>query len=113
MRVEPSFVAGVIDDMVRVPDAASIATMRWVSRVLNRPVGGSTGTNMWASLGVIEKMRQTGRTGSVVTLLCDGGERYLHTYYDDGWLAEHDIDITPYADALDELEKTGVLPEVG
>ena len=39
---------GVIDDMMRVPDAASIATMRWVSRVLNRPVGGSTGTNLWA-----------------------------------------------------------------
>ena len=112
MRVEPSFVGGVIDDMVRVPDAASIATMRWVSRVLNRQVGGSTGTNVWASLGVIEKMRQAGETGSVVTLLCDGGERYAHSYYDDDWLAEHGIEIAPYAAALDELEKTGVLPTV-
>jgi cysteine synthase A len=113
MRVEPSFVGGVIDDMVRVPDAASIATMRWASRVLNRPVGGSTGTNIWASLGVIEKMRQAGESGSVVTLLCDGGERYVHTYFDDAWLAERDIDIAPYTAALDELEKTGALPEVG
>ena len=112
MRVEPSFVGGVIDDMVRVPDAASIATMRWASRVLNRPVGGSTGTNMWASLGVIEKMRQAGESGSVVTLLCDGGERYVHTYFDDAWLAERDIDIAPYSAALDALEKTGVLPDV-
>jgi cysteine synthase A len=112
MRVEPSFVSGVIDDMVRVPDAASIATMRWVSRVLNRPVGGSTGTNMWAALGVVEKMRQSGETGSVVTLLCDGGERYTHTSYNDTWLDEHGIDITTYAAALDELEKTGVLPDV-
>ncbi|TXL57960.1 L-cysteine desulfhydrase Cds1 [Aeromicrobium terrae] len=109
MRVEPSFVGGVIDDMARVPDAASIATMRWVSDVLGRPVGGSTGTNVWASLRVIDNMRKDGETGSVVTLLCDGGERYAHTYFNDAWLADHDIDITPYAAALDELAKTGVL----
>ncbi len=112
MRIEPSFVGGVVDDMMRVPDAASIATMRWVSRVLNRPVGGSTGTNMWASLGVVDRMRQSGQTGSIVTLLCDGGDRYVHTYYNDSWLAEHGIDIAPFTAALDEFEKTGVLPEL-
>src|SRR5690625_3341400 len=50
MRVEPSFVGGVIDEMFRVPDAASIAAMRWTSQRLGRLVGGSTGTNMWAAL---------------------------------------------------------------
>jgi cysteine synthase A len=98
--------------MVRVPDAASIAAMRWVSRILGRPVGGSTGTNVWASLGLICKMRDAGESGSVVTLLCDGGDRYLHTYFDDAWLESKGIDIAPYAAALDEFEKTGELPEV-
>jgi len=112
MRVEPSFVGGVIDDMVQVPDAASIATMRWVSAILGRPVGGSTGTNVWASLELIGDMRGQGEEGSVVTLLCDGGERYEHTYYDDAWLAEKGIDIAPYAAALDEFSTTGVLPPV-
>ena len=100
MRVEPSFVGGVIDDMVQVPDAASIATMRWVSGILGRPVGGSTGTNVWASLELIGQMRADGEQGSVVTLLCDGGERYAHTYYDDSWLAAKGIDIAPYAAGL-------------
>jgi cysteine synthase A len=112
MRVEPSFVGGVIDDMVRVPDAASIAAMRWVSGLLGRPVGGSTGTNVWASLRQIGVMREAGETGSVVTLLCDGGERYLNTYFNDDWLASKGLDITPYAAALEEFDRTGVLPTV-
>ena len=41
-------------------------------------------------------MLATGRTGSVVTLLCDGGERYAHTYYNDGWLTDHGLDIAPH-----------------
>jgi cysteine synthase A len=112
MRVEPSFVGGVIDDMVRVPDAASIATMRWVSDILGRPVGGSTGTNVWASLQLIGRMRDANEQGSVVTLLCDGGERYRGTYYDDAWLAAKGLDIAPYAAALAEFAATGTLPPV-
>lgn len=103
MRVEPSFVGGVVDDMVAVPDAASIATARWVSELLNRPVGGSTGTNVWAALQYAEAMRAAGETGSIVTLLCDGGERYVNTYFDDAWLADHGIDIAPYAATLDRF----------
>src|SRR6478735_6707362 len=46
-RVEPSFVPGVVDRMVKVPDAASIAAMKVLSRRLGRRVGGSTGTNFF------------------------------------------------------------------
>jgi cysteine synthase len=106
-RIEPSFVGGVIDDMARVPDAASIATMRWLSNLMGRAVGGSTGTNVWASLGLIAEMTRSGEPGSVVTLLCDSGDRYLSTYYDDAWLAANGIDIGPYAATLEEYERTG------
>ena len=112
MRVEKSFVGGVIDDMVHVPAAASIAAMRWVSGILGRRVGGSTGTNIWATLQLIGEMRAQGETGSVVTLLCDGGERYSHTYYDDGWLESKGLDIAPFTAALAEFDRTGVLPAV-
>ncbi|MBC7593955.1 MAG: PLP-dependent cysteine synthase family protein [Kineosporiaceae bacterium] len=108
MRVEPSFVGGVIDEMLQVPDAASIAAMRWVSTILGRAVGGSTGTNIWASLQIIDRMRAAGETGSVVTLLCDGGERYLGTYYNDDWLIENDLDIAPHLKTLEEFAKTGI-----
>ena len=112
-RMEPSFVPSVVDEMLQVPDAASVATMRWVSERMGRLVGGSTGTNVWAALHVVERMRASGRHGSVVTLLCDGGDRYATTYYDDAWLAEHGIDLAPYARALADYDRTGRLVPPG
>ncbi len=108
-RVEPSFVGGVVDDMVQVPDAASIATMRWLTARMGRSVGPSTGTNVWASLGVVREMSEAGDRGSVVSLLCDSGERYASSYYDDAWVSEKGIDLAPYASALADYDRTGVL----
>ena len=106
-RVEPSFVPTVIDAMVRVPDAASIATARWCTEVTGLRVGGSTGTALWGALRAVSGMRAAGERGSVVTLLCDGGERYAHTYYDDGWLAAQGLDIAPWSAALHAFAATG------
>ncbi len=93
--------------MVKVPDAASIATVRVVESALGRRVGGSTGTNLWGAFQIVAELRARGRAGSVVTLLCDGGERYNHTYYDDSWLAAQGIEIKPHVDFLQEFLRTG------
>lgn len=106
-RVEPSFLPKVVDCMISVPDGASIAAARWCSSVTGRLVGGSTGTEIWGALRLISEMRSRGETGSVVTLLCDGGERYTRTYYDDGWLAGQGIDIAPYTATLEKFADTG------
>ncbi len=106
-QVEPSFVPTIVDRMMRVPDAASIAAIRDLEQIIGRRAGGSTGTNLWATYQLISEMRAAGVHGSVVSLLCDGGERYGGTYYDDAWLAEHDLDITPYAEVLQEFRRTG------
>ncbi|MDE2564014.1 MAG: PLP-dependent cysteine synthase family protein [Sphingomonadales bacterium] len=91
-RVEPSFVPELIDRMVPVSDAASIGAMRALSRRIGRRVGGSTGTNAIASMALVEEMAAAGETGSVVTILCDSGERYAGSYYNDAWLDERGID---------------------
>jgi cysteine synthase A len=90
-RVEPSFVPSVIDRMIAVEDADSIGAMRALSDRLGRRVGGSTGTNLWACAQIVEEMAAAGETGSIVTLLCDGGDRYGCTYYDDAWLDERGV----------------------
>jgi len=36
-----------------------------------------------------------GQKGSIVSLICDPGERYLDTYYNDEWLSKNDFDIKP------------------
>jgi cysteine synthase A len=91
-RVEPSFIPSVIDRMIAVDDAASIGAMRALSRRLGRRVGGSTGTNLVAVAQLVEEMAERRETGSIVTILCDGGERYGCTYYDDQWLDERGLD---------------------
>ncbi len=102
-RVEPSFVPGVIDNMLRVPDAASVATIQWLQSVLGRRVGASTGTNMWGVLQLAAQMRDEGRTGAIVTLLCDSGERYLETYYNPQWVAANLGDIRPFSEQINRL----------
>ena len=111
-RVEPSFVPSVVDRMIAVPDAASIAAMRFCSRVTGRSVGGSTGTNLWGALMLAAEMIAEGREGSIVTLLCDGGERYVNTYYDDGWVGANGLDPAPYLDTLERFAASGEWPGV-
>ncbi|MFV2194911.1 PLP-dependent cysteine synthase family protein [Nocardiopsis sp. LOL_012] len=107
-RVEPSFVPSVIDLMVPVPDAASIAAMRHLHDVTGLSAGGSTGTNLWGVWHLVARMLREGRRGSVVTLICDGGERYQHSYYDDAWVAGQGLDPVPYRAAVERLLSDGV-----
>ncbi|NGO70071.1 pyridoxal-phosphate dependent enzyme [Streptomyces boncukensis] len=106
-RMEPSFVPAAIDRMMKVPDAASVAAVRALERSLGRRAGGSTGTGLWSALRIVAEMRAAGRTGSVVTLICDPGDRYLDKYYADAWLAEQGLDIAPYARTLERFLATG------
>lgn len=107
-RVEASFVPDVVDHMIPVPDSASIAGMRLASELLGRSCGVSTGTNFVGVLKLLCEMRAAGDAGSVVTLLCDGGERYAQTYNNDTWLKVQDIDILPDLDRLRAILADGV-----
>ncbi|MCA0249294.1 MAG: PLP-dependent cysteine synthase family protein [Proteobacteria bacterium] len=106
-RVEPSFVPNVIDRMVRIPDVTSLAAMRVLSRQLGRKVGGSTGTNFYALCLLASRMRADGLKGSLVSLICDSGERYGHTYYNDDWIAAQGFDLSSNEAALEAFLQSG------
>jgi cysteine synthase A len=106
-RVEPSFQPDVVDRMIRVPDAASIAAMRLVSELSGRDAGGSTGTSFWGVAKLMCELRAAGVRGSIVTLLCDGGERYRDTFKSAAWLAAQGLDPSPYTDTLTTALATG------
>ncbi|WP_112663333.1 PLP-dependent cysteine synthase family protein [Microvirga flavescens] len=106
-RVEPSFVPEVIDRMVVVPDAASLAAQRVISRIIGKSCGGSTGTNIWACLQLMSEMIRSGQKGSVVTLLCDHGDRYRSTTLNDAWLSEKGIDISQPTKLLEDFIANG------
>jgi cysteine synthase A len=111
-RVEASFLPSVIDAMCKVPDALSLAAMHYLARRLGRRVGGSSGTNLIGALLVAQRMVAAGERGSVVAILCDGGERYATTYYDNAWLHAQGFDLAPLIDAVAACAEQGVaLPE--
>jgi cysteine synthase A len=106
-RVEPSFLPSVIDRMIRVPDADTMAALRLLEKLLGRRCGGSTGTNFVGALQLMAEMKAAGETGPVVTLICDGGERYAGSYYDDAWIAAESLDIAPALAKLKRMVDTG------
>ena len=52
-------------------------------------------------------MRDAGLGGSIVTLLCDSGDRYAETYYDDDWVAAQGWDLAPHRAAVREFMADG------
>ncbi|MEL6862255.1 MAG: PLP-dependent cysteine synthase family protein [Pseudomonadota bacterium] len=102
-RMEPSFLRPVIDRMIKVSDAASIATMWWLKDITGRRFGPSTGLNVYAALSLGLEMKAERRSGSLVTLICDNGNRYEDTCHDAVWLRDQGIDIAPHLTQLQTL----------
>ncbi|EGQ9168074.1 PLP-dependent cysteine synthase family protein [Vibrio cholerae] len=108
-RVEPSFIPDVVDEMRAIPDTASVATIYWLEKILGRKAGASTGTNLYGALQLACEMKRRGEQGSIVTLLCDSGERYLDTYYNPEWVKNNIGDLSKYLHKLETFSATGCL----
>ncbi|MBP0437995.1 PLP-dependent cysteine synthase family protein [Tianweitania sediminis] len=108
-RCEPSFLPELIDACYSVPDVASIGSTRALSRHIGRSCGGSTGTNLYAAARVIAGMKARNESGSVVTLLCDSGDRYRSTILDDAWLRQRGIDVSEVEDQMKRFLESGEL----
>lgn len=78
----------LLDEGVKVSDTDAFATCRAVSRQLGLMLGGSAGGSVYAALTRLDEF-PAGST--VVTIVCDGGEKYLDTVFDDEWMAERDL----------------------
>jgi len=87
-RVEASFIRTLVDRMLEVSNVDSVAAMRELSTLLGRKVGPSTGTNFIGMLTLALEMQQRGEQGSILSLLCDAGERYLPTYHHPQWVSD-------------------------
>jgi len=106
----PSFLPELVDDMVVVPNALSIAAAHRLEDLLGRRVGPSTGTCFAAVAHLVGRMVVEDRPGSVVTLVCDSGELYRDTIHDPAWLAAQGIDIEPALEQVDRFLRTGASP---
>ena len=110
-RVEASFVPGVMDAMVKVPDVWSLGAMRALSVRAGPPRGRLHRHQPGGGAGLRARPEGCAASGgSVVTLLCDDGQRYQHTYFDDDWLRQNDLECGAQSDAVGALIDRGEWP---
>ena len=97
-RITANFAGAPVDDALRVDDGAMVAMAHWLLREEGLFVGGSAALNVVAASRYARTLPEGSR---IVTVLCDGGDRYRSRIYDADWLRENDV--TPTARGLDFL----------
>ena len=97
-RLTANFRGAPVDDAVRVDDRAMVEMAHWLLRESGLFVGGSAALNV---VGAARYAATLPAGSRVVTILCDGGDRYRSRIYDAAWLAENDL--TPQANDLSFL----------
>ena len=87
-RIVANFDGAPIDDAVRVDDQTMVEMAHWLLREEGVFVGGSAALNVAGAAHYAQTLPAGSR---VVTILCDGGDRYRSRIYDATWLAENDV----------------------
>jgi cysteine synthase A len=85
MRITANFAQARVDDAIQVPDAKMVETAAWLLEHEGLFVGSSSALNVWAAARVALTLPKGAR---VVTILCDGGQRYQSRLFDETWLRE-------------------------
>lgn len=84
----------LIDEGVQVADIDAFATARVIARRTGLMMGGTAGGAVNVAL---HRLGALPPGSTVVTLVCDAGEKYLDTVFDDHWMRERKL-LDPAAD---------------
>jgi cysteine synthase A len=94
-RVTENFRTARADDAIRIDDRTMVEMAHYLLREEGLLLGGSAALNVAAASRIA---LQLAPQSVVVTVLCDGGGRYLSRLYNPQWLADNDL--TPRAAGL-------------
>ena len=98
-RVTKNFEGAPVDDAYRINDALILEMNHYLARHEGLLLGSSSGINV---CGAVKLARERGPGQVIVTILCDGGQRYLSRLYNPEWLAEKGLQ--PKAKGLEFLQ---------
>ncbi len=73
----------IVDDVMKVTDQDAFKVGRQLARQEGILAGGSSGANVWASIEIAKTLKAP---ATIVTILPDGGIKYLSKMYDDEWM---------------------------
>ena len=87
-RVTANLEGAPIDRAIRKSDAQAVAMAHWLLEHEGIFIGGSSGLNV---VGAATVARELPAGSTVVTILCDGGGRYLSRIFNDAWLRQNNF----------------------
>ena len=85
-RLTQNFDGAPVDRAIRIDDKAAVAMVHWLLRNEGLFVGGSSGLNV---AGAARLARELPEGSVIVTILCDGGGRYMSRLFDEQWLEDN------------------------
>jgi cysteine synthase len=85
-RITENFKDAPVDDALQVDDPTMIEMAYWLLREEGLYLGGSAALNV---AGAARYARTLPEGSTVVTILCDGGERYRSRLWNKAWLEEN------------------------
>jgi cystathionine beta-synthase len=91
----------LLDEGLKVSDRQAFNTARYLARRHALLVGGSAGGVIYQAM---KQLHAAAPGSTMVALVCDGGEKYLDTVFDDDWMRERNL-----LDAAFELELDALL----
>lgn len=90
----------LIDRGRKVSDRAAFATARMLARRTGVLVGGSAGGVLYQAL---QELSSAAPASTIVALVCDAGEKYLDTVFDDDWMRNRRLLDRPVEAEVDAL----------
>jgi len=78
----------VVDEAIKVSDYDAFLTARRLASEEGLLCGGSSGANVWVSMEIAKSCTKPTK---IVTILPDGGLKYLSKIFNSVWLAEHGL----------------------
>ena len=87
-RITDNLAGAKIDWALQVPDQEAVSMVYKLLREEGWFFGSSTGVNVY---GAVEVARKLGPGHTIMTVLCDGGGKYLSSLFNKEWLAERGL----------------------
>jgi len=98
--VGPNVDHSLLDEEIKVNDINAFTTARVVGRRTGLLIGGTSGAAVYVAL---HRLLTVGPGTTIVVLVCDAGEKYLDTIYDDDWLQHRALMCEKNHDRIDKL----------
>jgi cysteine synthase A len=92
-RITANLEGLTVDYAYRIPDAEALDQVFDLTRHEGLCMGGSTGINL---AGAIRLAKDLGPGKTIVTILCDHGQRYQSKLFNPAFLREHDLPVADW-----------------